>query len=111
MDNYYKVLGVTRQFKPDDLKEARRQRAKHVHPDKTGDNGEAMVLLNEAFATLNDPAKRRKYDIELGRRGSRCVRCDGRGVHYKFRGFTERRELPCDYCQGAGILLPESSRL
>ena len=31
--DYYKILGVDKNIPPDDVREAYRKRAKHVHPD------------------------------------------------------------------------------
>jgi len=66
--NYYRILHV----QPDAPTEIIRmsyltlmQRLK-MHPDLGGDHGQA-VLINEAFATLVDPAKRAVYDRTLAR--------------------------------------------
>jgi curved DNA-binding protein len=66
--DYYEVLGVARDAKPDEIKKAYRKLARKHHPDVNPDNREseeAFKKLNEAYEVLSDPEKRAKYD-ELG---------------------------------------------
>lgn len=105
--NYYAVLGTHAKATYDELKEARRRAARNAHPDKTGDNGERMVLVNEAYSVLTDPRKLARYRIQLGAAGHTCPKCEGEGVYKKYKGFTQREVGPCDDCKGAGILLRE----
>lgn len=78
MEDYYKVLGVSRTATEDELKRAYRKLAKRCHPDThPGDKEceERFRLINEAYDTLGNAAKRRKYDSAYnpgsaeGRRG------------------------------------------
>lgn len=57
----YDILGVPRDAKPRDLKAAYRKRAAAAHPDKGGSD-EELQAINEAWETLSDPEKRRRYD-------------------------------------------------
>jgi curved DNA-binding protein CbpA len=66
--NYYRILHVDRDA-PAAVIQASYRTLMHrlrVHPDLGGDEGEA-ALVNEAFATLGDPARRAAYDVQLGR--------------------------------------------
>jgi DnaJ-class molecular chaperone len=63
--DYYKVLGVDRNATPQEIKEAFRRLAFQYHPDRNKGNPSAlekMKEINEAYAVLSDPKKRRDYD-------------------------------------------------
>lgn len=63
--DYYNILGVNRNATEKELKQAYRRLARKYHPDvNPGDkSGEARFKeINEAFETLSDPEKRKKYD-------------------------------------------------
>ncbi len=71
--DYYKVLGIDVQADVRTIKEAYRHRAFQYHPDRNRDNpaaAEQMKVLNEAYAVLSDPAKRRRYDALRRQYGS-----------------------------------------
>jgi molecular chaperone DnaJ len=64
-NDYYKVLGVTRDAKPEDIKKAYRRLARRYHPDvNPGDNDseDRFKQISEAFEILSDPRKREVYD-------------------------------------------------
>ena len=67
MPNYYDILGVDRDCDVEEIKKAYRRLAQQYHPDRNAspDAGEQMRLVNEAYQTLSDPAKRREYDALL----------------------------------------------
>jgi DnaJ-class molecular chaperone len=70
--DYYETLGVTNKATQQEIKEAYRKLAFKFHPDKNKDDPTAsdkMKALNEAYATLSDPNKRRDYDILRDRYG------------------------------------------
>ncbi|CEG44605.1 RxLR-like protein [Plasmopara halstedii] len=66
--DYYKVLGVKKQFSDRELKKAYRQLALQYHPDKAenAEDKEAakekFVEVFEAYEVLSDPEKRKEYD-------------------------------------------------
>lgn len=66
--DYYKILGVDRKAKEDDIKKAYRKLALKHHPDRNpGDKKaeEKFKEINEAYQVLSDPSKRARYD-QLG---------------------------------------------
>jgi len=67
--SYYETLGVGVDASPEVIQRVYRQLAKAYHPDTNPDNpvgAEKLKNLSEAYETLKDPAKRRRYDRTLG---------------------------------------------
>jgi curved DNA-binding protein len=63
--DYYKILGLDKNAKEDDIKKAYRKLARKYHPDLNPNNKEAnkkFQEINEANEVLSDPDKRNKYD-------------------------------------------------
>lgn len=63
--DYYALLGVAEDADPLQIKNAYRELALRYHPDRNRDQPEAverMKAINEAYAVLANPAKRREYD-------------------------------------------------
>lgn len=63
--DYYEILGVPRTATPEQIKRAYRKLAVKYHPDKNpGDKTaeERFKQINEAYAVLSDPEKRKQYD-------------------------------------------------
>ena len=64
-ENYYRILGVEPHASAEQIKEAYRRLAFKYHPDRNKANPEAsetMKAVNEAYAVLSNPAKRRQYE-------------------------------------------------
>jgi DnaJ homolog subfamily A member 2 len=63
MDNetYYKILNVKKSASEAEIKKAYRNLALKNHPDKGGDP-EKFKEISEAYETLSNPEKRKKYD-------------------------------------------------
>ena len=84
--DYYKVLGVSKDASPDDIKKAYRKLAIKYHPDKNPGNKSAEEKFKEisnAYEVLSDPDKRKTYDQQ----GMEGVKDMG------FQGFTNNDDI------------------
>ncbi|MCP4396330.1 MAG: J domain-containing protein [bacterium] len=66
MKDYYDVLGVKKDASDVELKKAYRKLAMKYHPDRNKDDKvaeEKFKEVNEAYAVLSDPQKRKQYDM------------------------------------------------
>ena len=61
MTDHYKTLGIERDATSEQIRKAYRKLAQTMHPDKNGGVDE-FQRLQEAYAILGDPDKRRAYD-------------------------------------------------
>jgi len=71
-DDYYQILGCSRNADENALKKAYKKLAVKWHPDKNPDNEEATTKfqkISEAYAVLSDEKKRKLYD-RYGKQGS-----------------------------------------
>jgi molecular chaperone DnaJ len=65
MNDYYEVLGVSKNATAEEIKKAHRMAAKKHHPDANPDDPDAserFKKIQEAYDVLSDPAKRANYD-------------------------------------------------
>jgi curved DNA-binding protein len=88
--NYYELLGIERNSKPDEVKKAFRQLARQYHPDMNPGDKEAeekFKEFNEAYRVLSDPTTRSQYD-----QFTRFWRKKGRGKD--FWNNTSKAESP-----------------
>lgn len=64
--DYYQLLGIPKTAKSDEIKKAYRKLAMQYHPDKNPGKeqwaNEKFKEINEAYAVLGDPEKRKQYD-------------------------------------------------
>jgi len=97
-EDFYKILGVKKDAKPEEIKKAYRRLARKYHPDvNPGDKAaeDRFKQMSEAFDVLSDPKKRKVYDrfgqysdnlanaAEAGTAGSTYTR----GTPFDFSGF------------------------
>lgn len=63
--DYYEVLGISKFSSEDKIKKAYRRLILQYHPDKSKCDGNKIYIINEAYDTLKDPIKKKKYDQSL----------------------------------------------
>ncbi|MEE4239931.1 MAG: DnaJ domain-containing protein [Desulfopila sp.] len=63
--NYYVILGIPADSSLQDIKTAYRRLAKEYHPDYFGPQGSPFPAIQEAYAVLSNPQRRREYDDTL----------------------------------------------
>lgn len=67
--DHYEVLGIAPDASYEEIRDAYRKLALRYHPDRNQTSEDAdtrMKEINEAYATISDPVKRREYDIPRG---------------------------------------------
>ena len=91
MQNYYEILGTSKDATQDEIKKAYRQKSKMYHPDiNKSDNAEAMMKkVNQAYDVLGDPAKRQQYDTM----GSNPCQNQGGQQYYGRQTYTSADEF------------------
>jgi DnaJ-class molecular chaperone len=71
--DYYQILGIDNEANQQQIKDMYRRLALQYHPDRNRDNpavAERMKEINEAYAVLSEPHKRREYDALRQQYGS-----------------------------------------
>ena len=96
--DYYKLMGVERDAKAEDIKRAYRRLARKYHPDVSKEaNAEAKFKeVQEAYEVLKDPEKRAAYD-QLGsqwRQGQQFTPPPDWGRDFEFTTSYGGREEP-----------------
>lgn len=72
MIDHYRVLGVSPDSTPDQIKLAWRELARRHHPDKGGDS-DMFKSIKASYEVLSDPGSRRAFD--LGRKAASTLTC------------------------------------
>ncbi len=86
--DYYKTLEIKKTATADEIKKAFRKLAVKYHPDKNTGNPQAETKfkeINEAYETLKDPEKRKKYD-QFGQDYQKYEGAGSGGGQYDFSG-------------------------
>ncbi len=86
--DYYQILGIEKDAGQKEVKDAYRHLAFKYHPDRNQGNlkaAEEMKSVNEAYAVLSDPGKRRNYDALRQRFGS--------SAHARFRNNYSEQDI------------------
>ena len=82
--DYYKILEVSPEAPPEEIKKAYRKLALATHPDRNPGDARAeerFKQINEAYGVLSDPQKRTKYD-QYRNLGYQPGRAQGTGFGY-----------------------------
>lgn len=90
-EDYYQILGVSKNSSQDEIKRAFRALAKQKHPDITKNpaDAEEFKKISEAYEVLSDPEKRKMYD-NFGHDG---VNGAGGFSGFNSGGFTDISDL------------------
>jgi molecular chaperone DnaJ len=98
-EDFYKILGVKKDAKPEEIKKAYRRLARKYHPDvNPGDKAaeDRFKQMSEAFDVLSDPKKRKVYDrfgqysdnlANAAETGGAAGSTYARGAPFDFSGF------------------------
>ncbi len=86
-EDYYDVLGVSKNSTQEEIKKAYKKLAKKYHPDisKEKDAEEHLKKINEAYTVLSDTQKRQQYD-----------------TYGSAEGFGQGRQGPSGFSSGFG---------
>jgi curved DNA-binding protein CbpA len=102
--NFYEILGIPIEASDEAIRRSWRISVRKHHPDRypmtdseaVEAAGKRVSVINEAYATLSDPERRRYYDLVEGVRSAKCASCGNPG---KLRlGKNGTAIAVCDSC-------------
>lgn len=102
MKTLYQVLGLPPASTHEQLHAKFKELSVQLHPDLNGGDGERQRELNLAWGTLKNKELRKLYDRKLELAGGQCTKCQGKGLAYVTKSFTQRVEQICGKCHGTG---------
>lgn len=130
-EDFYSLLGVSRDATQKELKSAYRKLSAIYHPDKNaGDKGaqDKFIRINQAYETLSDPDKKKIYDI-YGEEGlskenhlSESNKPRGQNAYLEieieldelYNGATRQlniqKNVVCSHCHGTGGMLGKTTQ-
>lgn len=92
-EDYYDILGVSKDASKEEIKKAYRKKAKKYHPDRNPDDAEKarekFKKISEAYEVLADDEKKEKYD-KYGKRG---VEQDFGSGGFQWSDFSHRDDV------------------
>ncbi len=99
--DYYLILGVSKEASLHEIKQAYRRIAKKYHPDISGtsSSSDKFLEIQEAYETLMDEAKRRRYNREMASR-TRTEGTSGFGEEARQTGTEHRQSGPSPRADG-----------
>jgi len=74
--DYYLILGLDYDATQEDIRAAYRDQVKELHPDHYGEDREPFLAVQEAYAALSDPVRRKAYDRLLRQERQPGIRTD-----------------------------------
>ncbi len=104
-DDFYSLLGVSRDAGEKEIKSAYKQAARKYHPDNKETGSEEMFKkLGEAYETLKDPQKKAIYD-QYGKEGLKGMGGFGGagGFNGSGAGFEDLSDLFSSFFGGGGF--------
>ncbi|HEV7121376.1 MAG TPA: DnaJ domain-containing protein [Candidatus Paceibacterota bacterium] len=93
--NFYERLGVNPGASDQEIKDAFRTLSKKYHPEaQGGGDEERFKMLSEAYSTLKDSEKRKKYDLRVSPTSQSSSRGDTRSTYRGPQPRTSKPESP-----------------
>ena len=102
LPDYYKILSLPPDANTEQIKKAYKEKALQYHPDinHTEKAVETFQLINQAYQTLLDPEKRRKYDFTIKyHQEPNPLKNDIRYRHPADANYYYRRQHPHQHTQ------------